>query len=192
LTQIVPEEAQTCFQLSVERVDGRFVPKVRVDEAAEQRLRASFGKTAIITDLSEEKLSEAERVEGFVAWSDIEEDWKWLKDRDVMSVKPVWVWSDISVPGHVFLCVMGLLLLLRYLEWELRELGPRDEGTPVGARRDQCGVGPDSRGSPTPRPGADRGGLGQRPLEARARPVHSVAGSSQAPGLTNQLWLHDP
>lgn len=122
LTQIVPEEVQTCFQLSVERVDGGFVPTVRIDEAAERRLRASFGKTAIITDLSEEKLSEAELVEGFVARSEIEDDWKWLKDRHVMSVKPVWVWSDASVPGHVFLCVMGLLLL-RYLQWELRELG---------------------------------------------------------------------
>jgi transposase len=39
----------------------------------------------------------------------------------VVSVKPFWVWHDATIPGHVFLCVMGLMLL-RYLQWELREL----------------------------------------------------------------------
>jgi transposase len=52
----------------------------------------------------------------------LEDDWKWLKDRYVMSVKPVWLRDGAAVPGHVFLCVMGLLLL-RYLEWEARDLG---------------------------------------------------------------------
>jgi transposase len=60
-------------------------------------------------------------VEGFVARSQVEEDFKWLKDRHVVSVKPFYLWHDTTVPGHVFLCVMGLLLL-RYLQWELREL----------------------------------------------------------------------
>jgi transposase len=51
----------------------------------------------------------------------VEEDFKWLKDGHVVSVKPFWVWHDATVAGHTFLCVMGLLLL-RYLQWELREL----------------------------------------------------------------------
>ncbi len=33
----------------------------------------------------------------------------------------MWVWNDAAIPGHLFLCVMGLLLL-RYLQWELRDL----------------------------------------------------------------------
>ena len=122
LSQAVPETYQTCFRMAVERSGSGYVPKVEVVAGAEARLVASFGKTAIITDLSKERLSDAELVEGFVARSEIEDDWRWLKDRQVMSVKPVWVWSDVSVPGHVFLCVMGILLV-RYLQWELRELG---------------------------------------------------------------------
>jgi transposase len=39
----------------------------------------------------------------------------------VVSVKPFYLWHDATVPGHIFLCGMGLLLL-RYLQWELREL----------------------------------------------------------------------
>ena len=33
----------------------------------------------------------------------------------------MWVWHDANIPGHLFLCVMGLTLL-RYLQWEAREL----------------------------------------------------------------------
>jgi transposase len=54
--------------------------------------------------------------------TNIEEEFKWLKDRYVVSVKPVWVWHEAAVPGHIFLCVMGLMLL-RYLQWEVRDLG---------------------------------------------------------------------
>ncbi len=46
---------------------------------------------------------------------------KWLKDGYVVSVKPFWVWHHAKVAGHTVLCVMRLLLL-RYLQWELREL----------------------------------------------------------------------
>ena len=94
---------------------------VRVDEGAEARLIASFGKAALITTLPAEGLSDAELVERMTARAQVEEDFRWLKDRDVVSVKPFYLWHDATVPGHIFLCVMGLLLL-RYLQWELREL----------------------------------------------------------------------
>ena len=66
-------------------------------------------------------LPDGKLVEGFVARAGVEEDFKWLKDRQVVSVKPFWVWHDATVAGHTFLCVMGLLLL-RYLQWELGDL----------------------------------------------------------------------
>ena len=53
---------------------------------------------------------------GWVLRTDIEEEFKWLKDRYVISMKPVWVWHEAAVPGHAFLVVMGLMLL-RYLQW---------------------------------------------------------------------------
>jgi transposase len=122
VTQAIPEDLQTAFRVSVERVDRGYVPRVTLDTKAAARLRASFGKTALITDLSEGELPREDLVRGFVARSEVEDDWKWLKDRYVMSVKPVWLRDGAAVPGHVFLCVMGLLLL-RYLEWEARDLG---------------------------------------------------------------------
>ena len=127
-TEIIPKPYQAEFEVSVETVKilrkGKevpgYLPVVRVDAQAEARLRASFGKTAILTDLPKEEVSDAEVVEGFVARAAVEDDFRWLKDRYVVSVKPFWVWHDATVAGHTFLCVMGLLLL-RYLQWELRK-----------------------------------------------------------------------
>ncbi len=85
------------------------------------RLIASFGKAALITDLMAEGLSDTELVVGMTARVQIEEDSRWLKDRHGVSVKPFYVWHDATVPGHIFLCVTGLLLL-RYLQWEPWEL----------------------------------------------------------------------
>ncbi len=48
--------------------------------------------------------------------------YQWLKDRYVMSVKPVGVRDRGAVSGPIFLCVIGPMLL-RYLQWETRDLG---------------------------------------------------------------------
>lgn len=129
LTQLIPRAFAAEFQVEIEEIPterrGRpargYLPKVRGIPSAEARLRASFGKTAVITDLPRGELSDTELVEGFVARGQIEEDFRWLKDRYVVSVKPFYLWHDATVPGHAFLCTMGLLLL-RYLQWELRAL----------------------------------------------------------------------
>ena len=122
LVELVPRDYHGIFDYGVERREGKFWPYCTVPPEAEDRLRSSFGKTTLITDLGPEALSDEELVRGYVARWEIEEDFKWLKDRFVLSVKPVWLWHDAAVAGHVFLCVMGLMLL-RYLQWEAREVG---------------------------------------------------------------------
>ena len=77
----IPEGLQGPFDLKVEKRGGSYVPLAAIDPEAERRLVESFGKTAIITDLAAPALSDAQLVEGFVARSAIEEDWKWLKYR---------------------------------------------------------------------------------------------------------------
>lgn len=99
----------------------RFLPRCEVDRKAEGELRTSFGKAAIIADAEARELPDEELLESSVARAEIEEQFKWLKDRYVVSLKPMWVRHDASVPGHMFVCVMGLMLL-RYLQWEARGL----------------------------------------------------------------------
>jgi transposase len=122
LVELIPKDYHGVFDYGIEKRDGKYWPRCAVPEEAEARLRASFGTTTLITDLPASELSDAEFVRGYVARWEIEEDFKWLKDRFILSVKPVWVWNDAAVAGHVFLCVMGLMLL-RYLQWEVRDLG---------------------------------------------------------------------
>lgn len=122
LVELIPKDYHAIFDYGVERREGKLWPRCTIPPEAEERLRRSWGKAAIITDLPVAQLSDAELVEGYVARAEIEDDWKWLKDRYVLSVKPVWVWNDAAIPGHIFLCVMGLMLL-RYLQWRTRERG---------------------------------------------------------------------
>lgn len=146
LVELIPRDYHGIFDYGIERRGGKIWPRCEVSKEAEEQFRASFGKTALVTDLAEEKLSDAALVEGYVARSVLEDDFKWLKDRGVMSVKPVWVWNEAEVRAHVFLCVMGLLLY-RWLQWKVRDLGlsmpqlvEALEGIRVGAVRTADGA----------------------------------------------------
>ena len=130
LVELIPERYRGVFDYGVEEVwvktaKGkevlRYRPRCEVVVKKEAELQASFGKTAIITDLEAGKCPDKELLEASVARTEIEEQFRLLKDRYVISIKPVWVWHDANVPGHLFLCVMGLMLL-RYLQWEVRDL----------------------------------------------------------------------
>lgn len=127
ISQVIPRRFQAEFEVKVEEVSvvrrgkpGKaYLPHLRVLPRAEARLKASIGRAAIIPDLPVEELSHRALVEAFVARDQIQQDFRRLKDRYVVSAKPFHVWHDATVPGHLFLCAMGRLLL-RYLQWELR------------------------------------------------------------------------
>jgi len=67
-----------------------------------------MGKTVVFTD--KETLTTKEIVEMYDSRNMIEEDIKWLKDKLLIPIKPVFVRKDVKIRAHVFLCVMGLLL----------------------------------------------------------------------------------
>ena len=130
LADTIPKNYRGMFSYGVETLEvvrkgkkeKRFLPRCEVVAGKEAELRASFGKAVVITDLTAKEAPDGELVRGWVLRTDIEEEFKWLKDRQVISMKPVWVWHEAAVPGHAFLVVMGLMLL-RYLQWEAKDLG---------------------------------------------------------------------
>ena len=111
LEDMIPRDYRSRFDYGVEQRGGRWFPRCPVIREAENRLKASWGKMARITALLPEELSDEDLGKGSLVRAQIEDDCKWLKDRYVISVKPVWARNPAAVPGHVFLCVMGLLLL---------------------------------------------------------------------------------
>jgi len=80
----------------------------------------TFGKTVLFTDLHE-STSEA-IVRMYHSKSIIEDDFKTLKDRLLIPVKPINHRLDHRIRVHVFICVLAMVLY-RYLLWKVKDQG---------------------------------------------------------------------
>jgi len=117
LVDMIPKQLRGVFDYSISKdKKGLLDIKCNVIPYAEEDLYRSFGKNAIFTD--NKKWTSEEIIQVYNSKSEIEDDFKWLHDKILIPLQPFWVWKDISLRAHVFLCVMGLLLY-RYLLVEL-------------------------------------------------------------------------
>jgi transposase len=117
LVDTIPKQLRGVFDYSVSKGENGLLDiKCDIITGAEKDLYRSFGKNAIFTDNT--KWTSEEIVRAYNSKSEIEDDFKWLHDKVLIPLQPFWVWKDISLRAHVFLCVMGLLLY-RYLLVEL-------------------------------------------------------------------------
>jgi transposase len=91
-----------------------------VNDEQDKYYRRGFGKTAVFTDCHE--WSSEETVRTYNSKYLIEDDFKWLKNKLLVCVTPVYHRRDDRIRVHVFSCVLGLLLV-RYTAWKLRDLG---------------------------------------------------------------------
>ena len=80
----------------------------------------AMGKTVIFTDIK--GLTAQEISEIYDSRNRIETDIKWLKDKLLIPLKPMFVRKDVNIRAHVFLCVMGLLLY-KYLQYVIADDG---------------------------------------------------------------------
>ena len=117
LVDMIPRQLRGVFDYSVSKGENGLLDiKCDIITGAEDDLYRSFGKNAIFTD--NKKWTSEEIVRAYNSKSEIEDDFKWLHDKVLIPLQPFWVWKDVSLRAHVFLCVMGLLLY-RYLLVEL-------------------------------------------------------------------------
>jgi transposase len=100
--------------------DGKLDLKFELLEDEEKIYRSSMGKTVIFTD--DKTTPTREIVEIYSSRNKIEEDYKWLKNKLLIPLKPVYVRKDNKIRAHVFLCVMGLLLY-NYLLLKINKSG---------------------------------------------------------------------
>ncbi len=103
----VPKQYRGLFDYNVIEYEGELQLDFSLNESREKEFLIGMGKTVVFTD--KEKLATKEIVEMYDSRNMIEEDIKWLKDRLLMPIKPVYVRKDVKIRAHVFLCVMGLL-----------------------------------------------------------------------------------
>jgi transposase len=104
----IPKQYRGLFDYNVIEVDGKLKLDFELNETRESDYIASLGKKVIFTDI--ENLTGQQISDMYDARNDIETDIKWLKNKLLIPLKPVYVRKDLKVRAHVFLCVVGLLL----------------------------------------------------------------------------------
>ncbi len=104
----IQKQYRGLFDYSAVKNDGKLELKFELLENEEHTYLSSLGKTVIFTDNA--SFSTMEIVEIYGSRNVIEDDYKWMKDKLLIPLKPMYVWKDSKIRAHVFLCVMGLLL----------------------------------------------------------------------------------
>lgn len=119
----IPLNMRTVFEYDVRKKVGRgggLIMEFRIKEEQEEMRFKSFGKIVHFTDLHD--WSSKKIAESYNSKYMIEDDFRWLKDKLLIPIKPVNVRTDQHIRAHVFICVMGLLFY-RYLQWKLEQNG---------------------------------------------------------------------
>jgi transposase len=118
IVDVVPKQYRGLFDYSVVKVEGKLQMEFKLIETRENEFIQSMGKTVIFTDLK--NLTAKQISDMYDARNRIETDIKWLKDKLLIPLKPIYVRKDGNIRAHVFLCVMGLLLY-NYLLHEIND-----------------------------------------------------------------------
>lgn len=119
----IPQNMRSIFDYDVKKKVGRgggLIVKFGIKEEMETSRFRSFGKIIHFTDLHDwpsKKIAES-----YNSKYKIEDDFRWLKDKLLIPIKPVNVRTDQHIRAHVFICVIGLLFY-RYIQWKLKKNG---------------------------------------------------------------------
>jgi transposase len=90
-----------------------------LNESALEERRKTYGKNILFTDLSEWSAEEIAKT--YNSKTVVESDFKVLKDRLFIPVKPFFSRKDPRLKAHIFICVLSLILY-RYMQWKLKDL----------------------------------------------------------------------
>ncbi len=118
IVDAVPKQYRGLFDYSVVKVEGKLQMEFKLIETREAEFIQSMGKTVIFTDVK--NLNARQISDMYDTRNRIETDIKWLKDKLLIPLKPIYVRKDGNIRAHVFLCVMGLLLY-NYLLHEIND-----------------------------------------------------------------------
>lgn len=89
------------------------------------RKRLTFGKRIIFTDLLDD--SPEKILREYQGKQTVEEDFKILKDRQYVSMWPIFHWTDTKIRVHAFITVLALLLV-KLVEFQVRAHGIQISG----------------------------------------------------------------
>jgi len=118
--KIQAKSPEGLFDVAVGEEEGKITLKYEVNRTAYAEKRKSFGKTILFTDNHEWSTEQIIRV--YRGKSEIEKDFRRMKSPMMVSVEPVYHWTDQKIRVHAFCCVLALMILL-LLKRKLRKAG---------------------------------------------------------------------
>ena len=113
------KESKELIDCKVRKRKGVLTLSVRKNQRAFQLRKMSFGKNILFTD--NHSWSTKEIVDAYRGKDDIEDNFKRMKSL-LISLTPIYHWTDQKIRVHAFMCVLALLLL-NLLERELSMKG---------------------------------------------------------------------
>ena len=98
------------FDIEVSEKEGKITLKYEVNKGVRDEKFKSFGKTILFTDNHE--WSTEQIIEVYRGKSEIEKDFRRMKSPIMISVEPIYHWTDQKIRVHAFCCVLALMLSL--------------------------------------------------------------------------------
>jgi len=98
------------FDVVVGEEDGNITLDYAVNKTVYKEKLKSFGKMILFTNNHEWSTAQIIRV--YRGKAKIEDDFKRMKSPIMISLEPVYHWTDQKIRVHVFCCVLALMLLL--------------------------------------------------------------------------------
>jgi len=123
IVDLIPMHMRSVFEYEVNKKVGRgggLLVEYSINKNKETLKYLSFGKIVQFTDLHDWPSKEISKA--YCSKYQVEDDFRWLKDKLLVPLKPVHVRTDQHIRAHVFICVMGLLFY-RFVQWKLRREG---------------------------------------------------------------------
>ncbi|NQE04378.1 hypothetical protein C5S32_00770 [ANME-1 cluster archaeon GoMg1] len=98
------------FDVEVGEEEGEITLKYEANRTAYDEKLKSFGKTILFTDNHEWATEQIISV--YRGKSEVEQDFRRMKNPIMISLEPVYHWTDQKIRVHAFCCILALMLLL--------------------------------------------------------------------------------
>ncbi len=111
------KQYQALFTWDLDEANQKFTWQLKGDVFAERA--KTYGKTILFTDLDEWESKNIAKT--YNSKTIVEDDFKALKNRLLIPVKPFFHRQDRHLRVHIFICVLSMIMY-RYMLWKLKEL----------------------------------------------------------------------
>lgn len=117
INDFIYKQYQVLFSWELDETNQKFTWKL--NESVFMERKKTYGKTILFTDLKEWTAEQI--VKTYNSKTIIEDDFKVLKNRLLIPVKPFFHQRDSHLRMHIFICVLSMIMY-RYMLWKLKTL----------------------------------------------------------------------